>query len=140
MDIKIKKMHKYLFLVCLVLLLGCGEKGNISVNKGSAKQPVPLSITNDTLYYRFRNDSVLQNVKFKFISDKQIYFQITSGDLKNNKSYYLEGHASKIESPTGTSDTGEEDGFAYFVDDFKVDLENYSGLIFIEQKNYIVLP
>jgi hypothetical protein len=136
MDIKMKKMYIYLFIVCLVLLPGCGGKSNKIVNKESTKQLVPLAITNDTLYFSFRNDSILQNVKLRFLSDKQIYFRITSGDLKKKKQFYLEGQTIKIESPPGTSDTGEEDGFAYFVDDFEVSLEDYSGLIFIEQKNF----
>jgi hypothetical protein len=133
--LKRNNMYKYLFLICLVLGTSCSGK-NKKVNKESISQSETLSRTSDTLNYSLRNDSIVQNVKVFFVSNNQIYFHISSNDLKDNRNYHVDGHANKIENATGTSDTGEENGFTYFVDDFEVKLENYSGLIFIEQKNF----
>jgi len=91
-------MKVYFFTLCL-FFLSCSARGE----------------KND---YVYENDTIKQTVTINYINENTINFNLTSYNKRIDKSATIEGEAKNEYSDFGSENDADEEGNAYFVDEY----------------------
>ena len=114
---------KILFFTLCLIFLSCSARSEKTTDLQQKNSPITTTNTVEDIEtenncYVYENDTLKQTVIVNYINKNTIAFKLTSYNKRMDKSVTIEGKAKNKHSDFGGENDADEDGNAYFVNEY----------------------